>query len=106
MNLAAMWRAIGCRGCLDGSAHILDAALNWTLQNNRSTGGKSAWASSMSYAVPRMPPVIYLTAVPQIDCRDLVSETDPHDIWECDCLNGGMYHMSGAYVKAGTAMVL
>ena len=60
--------------------HILDAALSWTLQNNRSTGGKLAWASSTLYAVPQMPPVIYLAAVPWIDCRDLVSKTEPHDI--------------------------
>ena len=53
-----------------------------------------------------MPPVIYIAAVPWINCRDLVSETEPHDIWECGCLNGGMYHMLDAYVKAGTATVL
>ena len=106
MNLAAVQCAIGCRGCLDRSVYILDAALNWTLQNKRLAGGKSAWASSMSYAVPWMPPVIYLAAVPWVDCRDLVSETDPHDIWECGHLIGGMYHMSDAYVKAGTATVL
>ena len=60
----------------------------------------------MSYAVPRMPPVIYRAAVPWIDCRDLVSETEPHDFWECGLLNVGIYHMSDAYVKAGTATVL
>ena len=53
-----------------------------------------------------MPPVIYCAVVPWIDCRDLVSETEPHDFWECGLLNGGIYHMSDAYVKAGTATVL
>ena len=53
-----------------------------------------------------MPPVIYLAAVPCIDCRDLVSETEPFDFWEWGLLNGGMYHMSDGYVKAGTATVL
>ena len=60
----------------------------------------------MSYAVPQMPPVMYLATVPCIDCRDLVSETEPFDFWEWGLLNGGMYHMSDAYVKAGTATVL
>ena len=60
----------------------------------------------MSYAEQRMLPVIYHAAVPWIDCRDLVSETEPHDFWECGLLNVGIYHMSDAYVKAGTATVL
>ena len=53
-----------------------------------------------------MPPVMYLATVPCIDCRDLVSETELFDFWEWGLLNGGMYHMSDAYVKAGTATVL
>lgn len=64
-----------------------------------------AWTLSMSNAVPRMLPVMYLHTVPCTDCRSLVSQTEPLDFLECACLNGGVYHMSHAYVKAGTATV-
>ena len=82
------------------------AALCWTFLSRRSAGRILACASSTSCAVPFIPPVICLAAFPCIESSSLVTPTRPSDFWECAILNGGMYHTSAAYVRAGIATVL
>lgn len=83
--------------CVDKESALTSANdIHTRNQYKVSTGGRLVCALRMSYAVPCIPPVMYLDAVPWIDCKDFVSATDPLDFCKWACLNGGVYQTSDA----------
>ena len=84
------------RGCDVGSAHMRVAALRCSFLISRSIGGVFAWTSKTSNAVPLMPPVMYLVAMPWMLRSSFVSLTEPLWFFECALLYGGVNHTSAA----------